>query len=112
MTYSRKVKPQRFHKKLQPVLDDLDPFTKAELADLFQLLGRGENLGLPMSRPMPVVAHGAHELRVKGRGGQVRVFYYTKHKDAILVFHAFNKKTQKTPSHEIDVAKRRLGEML
>lgn len=112
MTYSTPMKPLRFHKKVQPVLDELDPFTKAELADLFQLLTKGESLGLPVSRPMPVVAHGVHELRVKGRGGQVRVFYFTKHKDAILVFHAFKKKTQKTPVHEIDVAKRRLGEML
>ena len=35
MTYSKQVKPLWFHKKVQPVLDVLDPFTKAELADLF-----------------------------------------------------------------------------
>ena len=106
------MKAIRFHKKVESEIEELDAFTKAVLADQFQYLSRGQNLGLPVSRPMPVVAHGVHELRIKGKGGQYRIFYFTKHKDAILVFHMFKKKTQKTPDHEIEVAKRRLGQMI
>ena len=61
---------------------------------------------------MPVVNRGVHELRVKDGSGQYRVFYYTKKADAILVFHFFKKKTQETPSQEIETAKGRLKEML
>lgn len=76
------------------------------------MLSKGENLGLPVSRPMPNVAHGVHELRVKDRAGQYRLFYFVKHKDSLLVFHFFKKKTQETPKNELKIAKRRLGEML
>jgi phage-related protein len=42
----------------------------------------------------------------------VRVFYATAKTDAIVVFHAFQKKSQKTPAREIDLARRRLREVL
>ena len=61
---------------------------------------------------MTIVANGVHELRLKDRGGQVRIFYYTKHRDAILVFHMFRKKTQATPQHELQVAYMRLKDLL
>ncbi len=106
------MKSIRFHKKVEEAILELDAFTKVSLADQFEFLSRGANLGLPISRPMPIIAHGVHELRIKGKNGQYRIFYFTKYKDAILVFHMFKKKTQQTPNHELEVAKRRLGEML
>jgi hypothetical protein len=42
----------------------------------------------------------------------VRVFYATARAEAIIVFHAFQKKSQKTPAREIELARRRLGEVL
>jgi phage-related protein len=42
----------------------------------------------------------------------VRVFYLIKLADTIVVFHGFQKKTQKTPTHEITVGKQRLREVL
>ena len=105
------MKPVRFHKKVEVVIEELDAFAKKELADQFLFLAKGENLGLPISRPMPIIAHGVHELRIKGKGGQYRIFYFTKYKEAILVFHMFKKKRQKTTDNEIEVARRRLGEM-
>lgn len=71
----------------------------------------GENLGMPISRPMPVIAHGAHEIRLKDRQGQYRVFYFVKDHDALLVFHFIKKKTQATPHHEIEIARKRLEDM-
>lgn len=100
------------HRKVNKEIDKLDPFTRRKLAELFGLLVVGENLGLPVSRPMPSVAHGAHEIRIKDRGGQYRVFYFTKQRDAVLVFHFLKKKTEATPHHEIEIAQRRLEEML
>lgn len=61
---------------------------------------------------MPDIETGVHELRLKDSTGQYRVFYYTKVKDAILVFHFFKKKTQTTPKKEFETAKNRLRSML
>ena len=75
-------------------------------------MASGEGLGMPISRPMPVIDHGVLELRVKDRAGQYRVFYYIKKADVILIFHFFKKKTQEAPLQEIETAKGRLKEML
>ena len=60
---------------------------------------------------MPGIAIGVYELRIKDISGQYRVFYYTKMKNDILVFHFFKKKTQTTPKKEIETAKQRLKSM-
>jgi len=65
-----------------------------------------------LSRPMSSVGPGVEELRVRDRSGAYRLFYYTRLADSILIFHAFGKKTQKTPPHEIALAQKRLQEML
>ncbi|MEP6741932.1 MAG: type II toxin-antitoxin system RelE/ParE family toxin, partial [bacterium] len=75
-------------------------------------LQKGRKLSLPLSRPMTVVAPGVEELRMKDRTGAYRAFYFTKLANAVLIFHAFEKKTAKTPLHEIGLAQRRLKEML
>ena len=69
-------------------------------------------MGMPNSRPMPIVAAGASEFRVKGADGIFRVFYYTAARQGILVFHAFVKKTRRTPPLEIELARKRLKELL
>ncbi len=55
---------------------------------------------------MSSVAAGVQELRVKDRDGIYRVFYLTKMEDGIYVFHAFQKKTIKTPDDEILLEKK------
>ncbi len=85
---------------------------RRQLSEIFILLADGEDVGMPLSRHMPVIRHGVHELRVKDRTGQFRIFYYTKKVDAILIFHFFKKKTQETPLQEIETAKGRLEELL
>ena len=69
-------------------------------------------IGMPNSRPMPGVAAGVSELRVKAEDGSFRAFYYTASSRGVLVFHAFVKKTQRTPPLEIELARKRLKELL
>ncbi len=64
------MKPIRFHKKVEKELEGMDVFTRAKVVELLGLVAKGESLGLPMSRPMPSVAHGVHELRIKNAVGQ------------------------------------------
>jgi phage-related protein len=61
---------------------------------------------------MPVIAAGVRELRVKDATATVLVFYAIGQSDAIIVFHAFRKKSQKLPGCEIALGRRRLQEVL
>jgi phage-related protein len=60
---------------------------------------------------MPGVAAGVSELRVGVADGSFRAFYYTASSRGVLVFHAFVKKTQRTPRPEIEAARKRLKEL-
>lgn len=106
------VKSIRVHKVVVKELKLLGSDLRFRIAELLDLVASGESLGMPVSRPMPDIASGAHELRVKDADGTYRIFYYTKVKDSILVFHFFKKKTQATPKKEIDLAKKRLKDLL
>ena len=69
----------------------------------------GPNLGMPHTRAM---GEGLFELRVKGQEGIARVFYCIVVQQRIVMLHAFIKKSQQTPKRELDIAKRRLHEVL
>jgi phage-related protein len=58
------------------------------------------------------MGEGLFELRVKGQEGIARVFYGTVIHRRIILLHVFIKKSQKTPKRELDIAKRRLQEVL
>ena len=70
---------------------------------------RWGRIAMPVSRPMPVVSA---ELRLKAADDIFRVFYYLASPKVVLVFHAFVKKTQRTPPLEIELARKRLKELL
>ena len=72
----------------------------------------GEQMGMLNSRPMHAVAVGVSELRVKTEDNAFRVFYYTASPQGVLVFHAFTKKTKRTPPLEIELARKHMRELL
>ncbi len=47
------------------------------------------------------------EMRMRGRDGIARAAYVTASGQRIVVLHVFQKKTQKTPRREIEIALRR-----
>ncbi len=106
------MKEARFHPVIQRSIRSFPREVKKALGKAILELQYGLSIGLPLSRPMPSVAQGVHELRLKDKDGIYRVFYFTKMKNEILIIHAFKKKTQKTPKKDIDLAKKRLKEML
>jgi phage-related protein len=61
---------------------------------------------------MPTITSGAHELRIRDSTVAIRVFYFVAVADTIVVFHGFQKQTQQTPRHEIDLGRERLKEVL
>lgn len=55
-------------------------------------------------KPMPTVGRGVREIRVSGRPGEFRAIYMANIGGAIYVLHAFQKKSQKTPQRDLDLA--------
>lgn len=106
------MKSITFHPKALAFIRDQPSAVKREVGEALRDVQKGVSLGLPLSRPMPVIASGTHELRIKSASSAVRVFYFVKLADTILVFHGFHKKTQKTPMHEIAIGQQRLKEIL
>lgn len=75
---------------------------------LFDDLMAGKKLGMPISRPLPSIGKGLHELRLSGKAGEYRVFYVIKVGDAIYVIHATEKKKQEIDKRTIELLKTRL----
>lgn len=112
MEQSSRVKPAVFHPQARAAIRRFPDAARLGLGQAVWDLQRGVRLGMPLSRPMPTVAPGVEELRIRDVGGAFRVFYYLRSVRGVLVFHAFEKKTQKTPQREIATGQRRLKEML
>lgn len=108
----KKNKDVVFHPKAQLIIRSFPKSVRIDLGEALTDLQLGHKLEMPLSRAMPSVSLGVFELRLKDRSGIYRVFYFLKASDKILVFHAFQKKTQKTPLAEIRLAQRRLKEVL
>ena len=86
------------------------PFSKEariEAGYLLRRLQRGDNLGMPHSRPMPAVGTRCHELRITDERSIWRLIYRID-SDAVIIAEVFSKTTNKTPKSDIDVCNRRL----
>lgn len=68
----------------------------------------GPDLGMPHTRAM---GDGLFELRLKAAEGIVRVFYCTVVNRKIVFLHQFVKKSNKTPTRELKVARERMREV-
>lgn len=101
-----------FHPSAREAIRSFPEDVRREIGKAVFDLQRGEALGMPLSRPVPSIASGAAELRIRDKSGIYRAFYYASSSKGILVFHAFMKKTRATPTQELDLGKRRLKELL
>ena len=68
----------------------------------------GSHLGEPHTKAF---GQGLFELRLKGAEGIARVFFCTMIDQQIIILHSFIKKSQKTPTKELNIAKARLEEL-
>ncbi len=84
------------HAKALQSADALRPF-----------LGRIED-----AKAIPSIGTGVIELRVWDEAGTFRVVYVAKFTDAVYVLHCFQKKTQQTAKRDIELAQKRLKDLL
>jgi phage-related protein len=106
------VKVARFHPAARDALRAFPEDVRRAFGKAIYDLQQGHSLAMPLSRPMPALGAGAAELRIRDSAGIYRAFYIVKVADAVLIFHAFAKKTQKTPAQDIELGRKRLKEML
>ncbi len=59
-------------------------------------------------KPMKAIGPGVREIRIRERPGAFRVIYLATLPEAVLVLHAFEKKTRATPQKDIELAASRL----
>ncbi len=106
------MKSALFHPKVRDILRGFPEEVRREIGKVIYDLQKGAKLSMPLSKPMPSVRSGVEELRIKDRAGIFRVFYFARRADAVLIFHAFQKKTEKTSQKDIKTGQTRLQEML
>jgi phage-related protein len=62
-------------------------------------------------KPMTSVGTGVREIRIKTERAH-RVFYLATFDEVVYVLHAFEKKTRKTPAHDVELAHDRFRALL
>jgi phage-related protein len=60
---------------------------------------------------MPTIGKGVEEVRVRDDAGAWRVIYTARLADAVYVLHAFQKKSQSTSRHDIEIARERFSQL-
>ena len=84
---------------------------------MIQELKVGWKRFLPISRPGFCVKHlkshgKLYEIRAQGKDGVARVFYFTWQGQRIVLLHGFIKKSKNTPQKEIEIAVKRMTEVM
>jgi phage-related protein len=96
----------------EKVVATVDRWPTGIRASFLRIVGamatQGPDIGMPHTRAMGA---GLFEVRAKGREGIGRAFYCTVIGQRIVILHAIVKKTEKTPAHDLDIARARQREV-
>lgn len=92
-----------------PVEDFISEIPKRDQADIFAVIEdiRGHGLNAPLVS-MRQIRGKLWEIRIS----YTRIFYVVIHGNTMVLLHAYKKQGQKTPQHEIDIALRRMVEVI
>jgi phage-related protein len=92
-------------------LDDLRNFPdEARKAAGFELYFVQGGLEPSDWKPMANIGRGVKEIRIHVLG-EWRIIYVAKFEEAVYVLHSFQKKTQKTSQHDIELARKRFKQI-
>jgi phage-related protein len=87
------------------------PFSRAariEAGFLLRRLQGGESIGMPASRPMPMIGANCHELRINDVNATWRIVYWIDD-ETVVILEVFQKKSRATPKQVIEAARKRLN---
>ncbi len=93
---------------IKEFLLSLTPKMRAKaFSDIELLQKHGSDLREPYVKPIKGKSNkGLYELRIKFSNDIARIFYFTYHNNKYVLLHGFVKKTMKTPSSEIERARK------
>ena len=98
------IKPLKF---VASSLDDLRNFPdEASRAAGFELYAVQSGLEPRDWKPMQIMGSGVKEIRIHILG-EWRIIYVAKHREAIYILHAFQKKTRKASKQDLDLVRQR-----
>ena len=104
--------PVRFFGPVREIIHGWAFDVRKELGALLTRLQRRESIGMPDIRPMPDIHPHASEIRIRWKDGRFRVLYVIQKEFGVVLFHAFDKKSAKTPENEKRTARIRLKVIL
>ena len=95
-----------------PVEEWLLSIPETALAKIIRNMGLLREFNIALKEPyIKPLGDKLYELRAKDKNGIYRVIYFAHTKQKFVMLHGFTKKTQKTPSKELKLAKKRMKEM-
>jgi len=96
-----------------PITDVIRTFSPRQRAKVLKLFERIEQLGVVHTNPYikKVSNTPIWEARILGKDN-IRVFFVHAKNNSIVMLHIFMKKTEKTPTREIDLALKRYSSIL
>jgi len=104
------MKPLQF---IGPSLDDLRKFPlDARREAGYQLTKVQQGMEPSDWKPMQSVGEGVKEIRIRDESGAFRVIYLAKLAEAVYVLHCFQKKTEQTSQKDIELARKRLKDLM
>lgn len=86
------------------------PFSRQgrlEAGYLLRTLQQRMKVGLPHSRPMPMIGARCHELRVRDASHNWRIFYRLD-PDAVVILGVYAKRTEQTPKEMLEACRGRV----
>ena len=89
-------------------------FPSGILANFLHIAEMIEELGPNLGKPyVGSLSSGLYEIRAKGKEGIGRSLYcVVKTEHEVVILHSYIKKTRKAPKKELDLAKKRMKEVL
>ena len=104
------MKPIRF---LGSALKCLRDFPDEARQDAGYQLDKVQRGGQPDDfKPMPSLGKGVEEIRIWDDASTYRVIYTARMADAVVVLHAFQKKTQTTSKRDLEITKERYAQLM
>ena len=96
-----------------PIEDFIRRLPKADQARFAEVIVGIEELGLAYSRVTFKRLRGKlWEIKFSAPGGGFRMAYVLVEAEEMVILHAFRKTTQKTPQKDLDLAEKRMKEVL
>src|SRR5258708_3843129 len=96
-----------------PVEEFIESLPKADQARFAEVIVGIEQFGLAYSRVQFKPLRGKlWEIKFSSQGGGFRMAYVLITGEEIVILHAFRKSTQKTPLRDLDLAEKRMKEVL